>query len=331
MKKFKELIIYISLILCISPLNVLAYSNKIIASGKSIGIEIHSKGVMVVGFYDINNISPAKDADIRLGDNIIKINDIYINNINEMLREIDKNKNNGFVKVTIVRNNKEYDTTLELIKDNNNIYKTGLYVKDTINGIGTLTYIDPGTGMYGALGHEIIDRNTLSKVNISNGNIYKSSVININKSKSGTAGEKNAEVYKNIIYGSINKNTSSGIFGNYIKDIDSSNLKEYEVANIDEIKAGNAKILTVLKDNTVGEYDIEITKLNNNGLKNISFNIVDKSLLKKTGGIVQGMSGSPIIQDNKIIGAVTHVVVNDPTKGYGIYITNMLEEMEKEL
>ena len=329
MKKFKELIIYISLILCISPLNVLAYSNKIIASGKSIGIEIHSKGVMVVGFYDINNISPAKDADIRLGDNIIKINDIYINNINEMLREIDKNKNNGFVKVTIVRNNKEYDTTLELIKDNNNIYKTGLYVKDTINGIGTLTYIDPGTGMYGALGHEIIDRNTLSKVNISNGNIYKSSVININKSKSGTAGEKNAEVYKNIIYGSINKNTSSGIFGNYKDKIDDSIL--YEVATKDEIKLGGAKILTVLNDNNVKEYDIYINSLNKKSpIKNISFAITDTGLLKSTGGIVQGMSGSPIIQDNKIVGAVTHVVVDNPTTGYGIYITTMLEEMEKK-
>ena len=329
MKKFKELIIYISLILCISPLNVLAYSNKIIASGKSIGIEIHSKGVMVVGFYDINNISPAKDADIRLGDNIIKINDIYINNINEMLREIDKNKNNGFVKVTIVRNNKEYDTTLELIKDNNNIYKTGLYVKDTINGIGTLTYIDPGTGMYGALGHEIIDRNTLSKVNISNGNIYKSSVININKSKSGTAGEKNAEVYKNIIYGSINKNTSSGIFGNYKDKIDDSIL--YEVATKDEIKLGSAKILTVLNDNNVKEYDIYINSLNKKSpIKNISFAITDTELLKSTGGIVQGMSGSPIIQDNKIVGAVTHVVVDNPTTGYGIYITTMLEEMEKK-
>ncbi len=329
MKKFKELIIYISLILCISPLNVLAYSNKIIASGKSIGIEIHSKGVMVVGFYDINNISPAKDADIRLGDNIIKINDIYINNINEMLREINKNKNNGFVKVTIVRNNKEYDTTLELIKDNNNIYKTGLYVKDTINGIGTLTYIDPGTGMYGALGHEIIDRNTLSKVNISNGNIYKSSVININKSKSGTAGEKNAEVYKNIIYGSINKNTSSGIFGNYKDKIDDSIL--YEVATKDEIKLGGAKILTVLNDNNVKEYDIYINSLNKKSpIKNISFAITDTELLKSTGGIVQGMSGSPIIQDNKIVGAVTHVVVDNPTTGYGIYITTMLEEMEKK-
>ena len=329
MKKFKELIIYISLILCISPLNVLAYSNKIIASGKSIGIEIHSKGVMVVGFYDINNISPAKDADIRLGDNIIKINDIYINNINEMLREINKNKNNGFVKVTIVRNNKEYDTTLELIKDNNNIYKTGLYVKDTINGIGTLTYIDPGTGMYGALGHEIIDRNTLSKVNISNGNIYKSSVININKSKSGTAGEKNAEVYKNIIYGSINKNTSSGIFGNYKDKIDDSIL--YEVATKDEIKLGGAKILTVLNDNNVKEYDIYISSLNKKSpIKNISFAITDTELLKSTGGIVQGMSGSPIIQDNKIVGAVTHVVVDNPTTGYGIYITTMLEEMEKK-
>ena len=329
MKKIKELIIYILLLVTILPSNAFAYSDKLIVSGKNIGIEINTNGVMVVGLYSINNISPAKEADIRLGDNIIKVNDIKVTDIKEMLTVIDKYKNNNVVKITYVRGNKEYNTNLKLIKDDNNIYKTGLYVKDTISGIGTLTYIDPESGMYGALGHEIIDKNTLSIVNISGGKIYKSNVIGINKSKKGNAGEKNAIFYKDEVYGSIDKNTSSGIFGKYYVDKDSSIL--YDVANIDEIKLGKAKILTVLKNNEIKEYDIKINRLSSSNLstKNISFSITDKELLENAGGIVQGMSGSPIIQDNKIIGAVTHVVIENPINGYGIYITNMLNEMEK--
>ena len=329
MKKIKELIIYILLLVTILPSNAFAYSDKLIVSGKNIGIEINTNGVMVVGLYSINNISPAKEADIRLGDNIIKVNDIKVTNIKEMLTVIDKYKNNNVVKITYVRGNKEYNTNLKLIKDDNNIYKTGLYVKDTISGIGTLTYIDPESGMYGALGHEIIDKNTLSIVNISGGKIYKSNVIGINKSKKGNAGEKNAIFYKDEVYGSIDKNTSSGIFGKYYVDKDSSIL--YDVANIDEIKLGKAKILTVLKNNEIKEYEIKINRLSSSNLstKNISFSITDKELLENAGGIVQGMSGSPIVQDNKIIGAVTHVVIENPINGYGIYITNMLNEMEK--
>jgi len=305
-----------------------AYSSYIAVSGNNIGIQIKSTGVMIVGLYSINNISPGKDAKLSLGDYIIKINDEEVTNIEDMVAKIDKNKESGVVKVTYLRNNKEYDTNLNLIKDNNDVYKTGLYVKDTINGVGTLTYIDPGTNMYGALGHAIIDKNTSSRVEIKDGKIYKSIVTGITKSKDGIPGEKNAKYYSSEVFGNIEKNTYSGIFGKYYENID--DLKLYKVATPTEIKIGKAKILTVLNDNEVGEYDIEITKLNEiDSLKNISFNIVDTKLLDKTGGIVQGMSGSPIIQDNNIVGAVTHVVVDNPTKGYGIYITNMLEEMEK--
>lgn len=329
MDKIKKFIIYILLLISILPSNAFAYSDKLIVSGKNIGIEIHTNGIMVVGLYSINNISPAKDADIRLGDNIIKINDIKVTSINEMLSAIDKYKSNNIIKITYIRGNKEYNTNLKLIKDKNNLYKTGLYVKDTINGVGTLTYIDPDSGMYGALGHEIIDKNSLTRVNISSGKIYKSDVIGINKSKSGIAGEKNAVFYKDEVYGSINKNTSSGIFGEYYVDLDKSVL--YDVAKTDEIKLGKAKIITVLKNNEIKEYDIKINRLSSDNLstKNISFTITDKELLDNAGGIVQGMSGSPIVQGNKIIGAVTHVVIENPINGYGIYITNMLNEMEK--
>ncbi len=283
---------------------------------------------MVVGLYEIDNISPGKNAGIMLGDNIIKINNEDISNINDLTNKIDKYKDNSYINITYIRNNEEYNTKIKLIKDKNGIYKTGLYVKDTISGVGTLTYIDPGTNMYGALGHAIVDKNTFYKVEIKDGKIFKSNVTAITKSMKGKPGEKNAEFFPNEVYGNITKNTFSGIFGKYHNNLNDNKL--YKVVKPDEIKLGKAKILTVLEDNQIKEYEININKLDNSSMtKNISFNILDKELIDKTGGIVQGMSGSPIIQDDKIIGSVTHVVVDNPTKGYGIYITNMLEEMEK--
>lgn len=328
LKKFKNFVFSLLIILTIIPQTTYAYSDYIVASGKNIGIQIKSNGIMVVGLYSINGISPGKEANISLGDRIIKINDVEVENINQMISKISNSTNKEEVKITYIRDNSEYSTNLKLVKSSDNVYKTGLYVKDSINGVGTLTFIDPESKMYGALGHEVIDKNTAIKIEVKDGKIYKSNVTSITKSSNGTPGEKNAEFYSNSVYGNIIENTSSGIFGYYTSEIDDSKL--YKVASYDEIKLGNAKILTVLDDNMVNEYDIKITKLNdeNSKYKNISFDIIDKKLLSKTGGIVQGMSGSPIIQDNKIIGAVTHVVVDDPEKGYGIYITNMLEEME---
>lgn len=325
--KLKKLLIYFLLILFIIPINIYAYSDYIIASGKTIGIELNSKGIMVVGMYEIDGVSPGKDAGIKLGDKIVKIEDEYVDNINDMVTKISSYTSKDTIKVTYLRNNKENITELKLIKGNDNVYKTGLYVKDKITGIGTLTYIDPNSKFYGALGHEIVDKNTSLKIDIKDGKIFKTSVNKIIKSKGGTPGEKNATFYNNVEYGTIEKNTASGIFGTYNSEID-GNL--YKVANVDEIKMGDAKILTVLNDESVNEYDIKIVRINDNpsSIKNIQFDIVDEDLLKITGGVVQGMSGSPIIQEDKIVGAVTHVVVDDPTKGYGIFITNMLEEME---
>lgn len=322
---FKKFLITFLLIFTIPCNNIYAYSDYIAVSGKNIGIHINTNGIMVVGLYSVDNVSPGMDAGINIGDYIIKINDERVNNIDEMVSNINKNKDSDII-ITYIHDGIEKSSNLKLIKKDG-VYKTGLYVKDTINGVGTLTYIDPGTKMYGALGHAIIDRNTLNKVEIKDGKIYKSNVVSITKSIDGSPGEKNAEFFSDNVYGSINKNTFSGIFGSYYDEI---NDKLYKVAKSDEIKKGKATILTVLDDNKINEYDIEITNLNKEGIKNISFNIVDKSLLSKTGGIIQGMSGSPILQDDKIIGAVTHVVVDNPTKGYGIFITNMLEEMEKE-
>lgn len=321
-KKIK--LIFISIMLLTMPINALAFSDYIYASGKSVGINIKLKGIMVVGLYEVNSVSPGVIAKINLGDRIIKVNNNDVNSIKEMTDAISNSNNKDSVEITYLRNNKEYKTNLKLINDNG-IYKTGLYVKDTISGVGTLTYIDPGTMMYGALGHEIIDRNTKTMVDIDDGKIFKSSVTGITKSTNGNPGSKNALYYSDVVYGNINKNTHSGIFGNFSANTD--NLKLYKVSNP---VLGDAKILTVIDNDTIKEYSINITKINEfKETKNILFDITDTELLNKTGGIVQGMSGSPIIQGDNIVGSVTHVVVDNPEKGYGIYITNMLTEAEK--
>lgn len=179
-----------------------------------------------------------------------------------------------------------------------------------------------------AISHEITNSETGEIIESTKGNIFDAKITSINKSERGNPGEKNAVLYSKNIEGNIYENTMSGLFGNYTNQIDDTKL--YKVASIDEIKEGKANILTVLNDDNIGKYEINITKVEEteNKLRNISFEITDKELLEKANGIVQGMSGSPIIQGNNIIGAVTHVVVENPHKGFGILITNMLEEAE---
>ena len=245
-----------------------------------------------------------------------------------MLALIEKANDKKKISITYMRGNKENNTNLKLSKTEDNIYKTGLYVKDSITGVGTLTFIDPNTKLFGALGHEIIEKNTGQRLEIKDGKIYSSSVTGITRSDIGKPGEKNAKYNSSKVFGTVSENTSSGIFGKYTTDIPDKKL--YAVAKEEKVKTGKASILTVIDGNTIESFDINILRINNNGnsTKNILFEITDEKLLKDTGGIVQGMSGSPIIQDDYIIGAVTHVVVDDPSKGYGIFITKMLEEAE---
>lgn len=324
--KAKKIFLMLLLSLIIIPINVYAYSDKLIVGGDNIGILVKTKGVLVVGMYEINGEYINKDSKIEAGDYITKINNNKIESINDFTSEINKDDDKAKIDIEYNRNGKSYQGSLNLVESNGE-YKTGLYVKDSINGIGTLTFIDPKTKKFGALGHEITDKNTESILNVENGTIYYSYITGITKSSNGNPGEKKATYDENIKYGVVEENTKSGIFGYYTKEINEDNI--YDVASKDDIKVGNAKIRTVLDGEKIEEYNIEIEKINlNDKTKNIVFKITDEKLLSKTGGIIQGMSGSPIIQDNKIIGAVTHVIVNDCTKGYGIFITNMLEEAE---
>lgn len=321
MKK-RLLIILITLLF---PLNVLAYSNYVIPGGNNIGIEVYNEGIIVIGFYKINN--RYNTSELKIGDVITKINDTKVYTVDEMVNAIEESVKDNKVNITVLRNKKEKIIEFNLINQEG-VYKTGLYVKDSISGIGTLTYIDPETKIYGALGHEIIEGNSMTSVEIKSGTIFESLVTSIDRSSVGSAGTKNAKFYSNNVYGSVSKNTISGIYGTYTDEL--PNKETLEVGKPEELKEGEAVIYTVLKGEKVEQFTINITNINKSGkIKNITFEITDKRLIEKTGGVVQGMSGSPIIQNNKIFGAVTHVIVNNPTTGYGIFITTMLEEGEK--
>ena len=271
---------FMILLLIIIPINTFAYSKYIIASGKTIGIEVNSKGILVVGFYKINNEYIAKNAGFKIGDNIIKINNKPVDKIDTMI-DIINNKDSNKINFTIIRDKKVENINLNLVGDNSGILKTGLYVKDQINGIGTLTYIDPNTKIFGALGHEIIESTTAKKFEIKDGKIFSANVSDITKSRSGDAGEKNAEYNKDKVDGNIKNNDITGIYGTYSNAI--KNLKTIEVGEINNIKKGNAIIKTVVNNNKVEDFDIEIISIDKNSKnKNILFQITDKRLLNKT-------------------------------------------------
>ncbi len=307
------------LLLVILPFNIYAYSDYIYAGGETVGIRVNSNGVLVVGTYSLDK---KNKINLQVGDVINTINNKSISSSTDF---IDSIKGKSVVSVGYIRGNKEYKTDLNIVLENG-VYKSGLYVKDSITGIGTLTYIDPQTRLFGALGHEIIEKTTGKLFNSNSGSIFESTITGITVSSRGIPGSKNARYYSDSVLGSVFENTNKGIFGNYTGKI--ANKKLYKVASFNEIKTGNAKILLNLDGTKVEEFDITIERINKGDIKNILFEISDKNLIKKTGGIVQGMSGSPIIQDDKIIGAVTHVIIDNPIKGYGVYIGSMLEEAE---
>lgn len=326
MKK-KVAIVLAHLYILFLPISVFAYSDKIIVGGDNIGIHIDSKGILVIGFYKVDGKYQKGSPEIEIGDVITKVNGTEVFSIDNLTEEIDKNIEQEKIMLTIKREEKIMETELTLTNIDG-VYKTGLYVKDGISGIGTLTYIDPGTKIFGTLGHEIIENTSSKRIEVKTGSIFDSEVSKIIKSTDGKVGEKNANLDYNTVFGNIQKNTAYGVFGNYTAELPKGLI--LTVGNPEEIELGKAKIYTVLSDNQLKEYEIKITKINQNtSIKNLTFEITDEQLLKEAGGVIQGMSGSPIIQNDKIIGAVTHAIVDNVKTGYGIFITTMLEEGEK--
>lgn len=324
MKKF----MFTLFIIFLFPIVSFAYSKYVIPGGESIGIKINTDGLVVVGFYKVNGEYIAKN-NFKIGDKIISVNDNKVNTIEELSHEVDKSDLSQMkVSVQIDRNGRKINNILNL-KVEDGIYKTGLYVKDSLVGLGTLSYIDPVSKIYGALGHEVTMNETGSRIDVRNGNILYSKVTGIDKSRNGRVGSKDAKIVFNKVLGSITKNTNKGIYGIYSDSL--PNKETIEVSSFSDIEKGSAYILTVTKDNKIEKYNINIIDKYYNKKdtqKAFSFEIIDKNLISKTGGIVQGMSGSPIIQNNKIIGAVTNVLVENVTLGYGISIITMLEEGE---
>lgn len=314
---------FLFLLLLLLPFNVFAYSNRILVNGDNIGIIVNSKGVYVIDFYKVNNKFIAKDNGFIKGDLILQVNGTNVLSINEFNRVIDKE---GKYIVKVKRNNEVIQLELNVISDNG-VLKTGLYLKDQINGIGTLSYIDPETHVFASLGHEIVESSNSSIFELDNGYIYDIDINYINKNQDRNIGELHAE-FSNELLGEIDKNNINGIYGIYSASFDG--FEEMDVAGKDEIRSGRAYLKLKLDRETSKLYSINILSINESEtVKNILFEIDDSELLKKTGGIVQGMSGSPIIQNNKIIGVVNYVVVDDSKKGYGIFIETMLKEGDK--
>lgn len=310
------------------------YAQNYIPGGENIAIEIKADGLLVTGTYDIQTAdgiyNPSKNNDIQRGDLIYEVNHQKVESMQDLpkvFKDVEELQYN--LPMKLYRDHISYTKTLRLIKTSQNgSWKTGLLVKERILGIGTVTIYDPETNSYAALGHQFSDGDFSDILDLTSGNIYSSDVVGIRKSSDGTPGEKIAEINEKDQIGDIEKNNEYGIYG-HMDEL--PNKEGLEAATIDEVKLGEAEIWTVMKGSKVEKFKIKITDLKKQDQiapKGITFEITDKKLLKMSNGIVQGMSGSPIIQGNKIVGAVTHVLVDDVKKGYGLYIQWMLQEMK---
>ncbi|MGG1686595.1 SpoIVB peptidase [Pseudalkalibacillus sp. NRS-1564] len=310
---------------------------KVIPGGQSIGVKLNTRGVLVVGHHLIHtnegDRSPGEIADIQVGDIITKINGQTVKKMSDIGTIVKKAGSDGnALKVTIVRENEELSKKLIPVKDKQNeSYRIGLYIRDSAAGVGTLTFYHPNTKKYGALGHVISDMDTKKPIVVNHGEIYPSSVTSIEKGSNGHPGEKLAR-FSNTAQklGTITRNSPFGIFGEMNNEVKKGMYDQpMPIALSHQVKEGPAKILTVVKGSEVKEYDVEVISSIPQkfpATKGMVIKVTDSELLKETGGIVQGMSGSPIIQEGKVIGAVTHVFVNDSTSGYGVHIEWMLEE-----
>lgn len=312
-------------------------SLKVIPGGQSIGVKLNTVGVLVVGYHLVETEngkkSPGELAGIKVGDMITGINGKKIENMDDLSPFIEEAGKIGKpLQLQVLRDQHSFTTKLVPLKDkHDHAYRIGLYIRDSAAGIGTMTFYDPVSKKYGALGHVISDMDTKKPIVVQNGQIMKSTVTSIEKGSSGNPGEKLARFSSDReVIGNITDNSPFGIFGTLSKPVDNGIFtKPIPVALSSQVKEGPAKMLTVVENDKVEPFDIEIVSTIPQkfpATKGLVIRVTDPRLLKKTGGIVQGMSGSPIIQNGKLVGAVTHVFVNDPTSGYGVHIEWMLHE-----
>jgi stage IV sporulation protein B len=311
---------------------------KVVPSGLPIGVRLNVDGVFVVGFSDIETNSrkkqsPAVINGVEIGDCIIEADGQKLESSGQLSNIVNKSKGEK-INFKIKRKNKIIIISFKPLQEViNNEYKIGLWIRDSTAGIGTMTFYDPASGKFGALGHPINDIDTGKLLPIKDGKIYSAKILSIDYGERGKPGELKGMFSDEDDIGILQMNTTEGIYGKMNRAYlhNNTNLKSIPVAKQKEIKEGPATILVALNGTNVKEYNINIERVNYQSKpnsKSLIIKVTDKELLQNTGGIVQGMSGSPIIQNNKIIGAVTHVFVNRPEMGYGIYIEWMLKEIE---
>lgn len=311
---------------------------KVIPIGQVAGLKLYTNGVLVVGMSEINGedgkkYKPYENVSIKEGDMIEKVNDEDVIDTENLLKIINESQGEE-IKITYVRENNYYNENIKPIKTKENEYKIGIWVRDSAAGIGTMTYYEPSTGNFAALGHGITDIDTGNLINISNGEFLTTDIISIVKGLKGSPGKIQGTIDEQPTIGTIYKNTEIGIYGKVTNEglIKENSNQILDVAKKEEIQLGEAKILCSLDGTMSDEYTVEIKKIfinNDYDNKSILLKVTDEELLSKTGGIIQGMSGSPVIQNNKFIGAITNVLVNDPTQGYAIFGEMMLREAEK--
>jgi len=305
-------------------------ADELVPIGKAVGIDIKTDGVVIVGLSELEGkdgkVSPAASAGLKVGDIIIKVDSFEIKTSADFITAA-ANFDGSDVTVTVSRQGEQIQYTITPAQTAEGTYQLGLWMRDGISGIGTVTFYDPKSGAYGALGHGITDTDTGSLLPTGEGSISKAIVIDVKKGEVSNPGELRGSYEKDDILGNIEINCESGIYGITEGEF-SGNL--LPVAQESEIELGKATIYSNVTGEDVQEFEIEITRIfrDTEDCKTMMIKVTDESLIAVTGGIVQGMSGSPIIQNGKIIGAVTHVLISDPTRGYGISIDKMLLSCE---
>lgn len=297
---------------------------QVIPGGDAVAVRLTSKGVIVLGFTDEAKDNPARAAGLKRGDRIVSVGEWVIDGNQALAEALGKNRGNP-VAVRYCRGNKECETTATPRKNQDGTWQLGVLVKDSTAGIGTLTYVVPDSGEYGCLGHGISDPDTDTLFCVGKGNLYPAQITNLRKGQCGAPGELQG-MFGASPLGICTKNRETGLFG----QLDPKAFEGRETVPIalkSEVREGDAVIRCTLDDGGIREYSIEIVRIYRafgGTTKNMLLRVTDPQLLEQTGGIVQGMSGSPILQNEKLVGAVTHVLINDPTSGYGIFIENML-------
>ncbi len=303
--------------------------DDVVLLGTPFGIKIYTDGVLVVDFGNVDgengDVNPAIKAGIKKGDFIVSLNGVHVYT-NEDVAEIIKNSNGSPVAAEIVSGNVKKTVYIHPVKSKTSgVFRAGIWVKDSSAGIGTLTFYNPAQNTISGLGHGICDTDTGTLLTISSGELVSAEIVSVKKGTSGSPGELVGK-FTNKTLASLDLNTEKGVYGTPTETVSSGNL--IKIASKQEIKDGEAFIYTTISNEPPKQYSCKIKVRRSDDTQNLLVTVTDERLLECTGGIVQGMSGSPILQNNTIIGAVTHVLVNDPTMGYGIFIENMLDAAE---